>query len=192
MSIRSRLVSQPRNKSISNSEQLCNAMDLAPIMFGVILPPNPRGKNSTNSQINLRTMDENNNTKIWNRKILLDSGASGLIIRKRDILYERHRIFKGKKNKCSNMAGTYNSTFVTEIALKLPELNHSAEIYAKCHLTDKLLNYNLILGRDILNKLGIMLNFENKNITWKSSFNFYETTKLYGKRCLCNQRKSPS
>ena len=44
MSIRSRIVSQPRNKSISNSEQLFNALDLSPITFGVILPPNPRGK----------------------------------------------------------------------------------------------------------------------------------------------------
>ena len=36
------------------------------------------------------------------------------------------------------MAGTFNTSFVTEIILKLPELNHSA--YVKCHLTDKLKN----------------------------------------------------
>ena len=40
------------------------------------------------------------------------------------------------------MAGTFNTTFVTEIILKLPESNYSAEIYAKYHLTDKLLKYN--------------------------------------------------
>ena len=39
--------------------------------------------------------------------------------------------------------------------------------YAKCHLTDKLLNYNLILGRDILHELGIFFNFEHKPITWQ-------------------------
>ena len=65
------------------------------------------------------------------------------------------------------MAGTFNTTFVTEIILKLSELNHSAEIYAKCHLTDKLLNYDLILGRDILHELGIIFNFKNKTITWQ-------------------------
>ena len=65
------------------------------------------------------------------------------------------------------MAGMFNTAFVTEIILKLSELNHSAEIYTKCHLTDKLLNYNLILGRDILHKLGIIFNFENKTITWQ-------------------------
>ena len=77
MSIRSRLVSQTRNKFISNSDQLFNAKDLSPITFGVILPQNPRGKNSTNSQINPATSDDNRNSKVCTIKILLDSGASG-------------------------------------------------------------------------------------------------------------------
>ena len=55
------------------------------------------------------------------------------------------------------MAGTFNTTFVTESKLKLLKLNYSAEIYAKCHLTNKLLNYDLILGRDILHELGLTL-----------------------------------
>ena len=59
ISIRSHLVSQPCNKFISNSEQLFNAMDLLPM----ILPLNPRGKNSTNSQMNQGTLDENNKSK---------------------------------------------------------------------------------------------------------------------------------
>ena len=65
------------------------------------------------------------------------------------------------------MTGTFNTTVVTEMILKLLEWNHSVEIYAKCHLTDKLLNYNLILGRDILHELGITFIFENKTITWQ-------------------------
>ena len=52
MSIRSRLVSQPNNKLISNIEHLLNATYLSPITFGVILPPKLRGKISTNSQNN--------------------------------------------------------------------------------------------------------------------------------------------
>ena len=65
------------------------------------------------------------------------------------------------------MAATYNTTFVTKFKLKLLELNHSAKIDAKCNLTNKLLNYNFILDRDILQKLGIIFNFKNKTITWK-------------------------
>ena len=65
------------------------------------------------------------------------------------------------------MAVTFHTTFVTKIILKLPELYHSAEIYVKYHLTDNLLNHDLILGRDILHVLGIIFNFENKTITWQ-------------------------
>ena len=110
-------------------------------------------------------MDDNKNSKVHIIKILLDSGTNASIVPK-DVLYERHRILKDKKNGWSTMVGKFNTTFITEILSKLPKLNHSAEIYAKYHLTDKLLNYNLILGRDVLHKLGIIFNFENKTINW--------------------------
>ena len=105
MSIRTCLVSQPKNKLISNNEQLFNAIDLSPLTFGVILPPNPRSKKSTNSQINPGTQGENKNSKVLTIKILVDSGASASIVQK-DVLYKRHKIFKDKKNKWSPMAGT--------------------------------------------------------------------------------------
>ena len=86
-------------------------------------------------------MDENKNSKVRTIKIILDSGASASIVRK-DVFYECHRILKDKKNKWSTTAGTFNTTFTTEMILKLLGLNHSAKIYAKCHLIKKLLNYN--------------------------------------------------
>ena len=42
--------------------------------------------------------------------------------------------------------------FCNGIKLKLLEFNNSTETYELCHLTDKSLNYDLILGRDILHK----------------------------------------
>ena len=69
--------------------------------------------------------------------------------------------------KWSTMAGIFNAAFVIEIILKLPELNHSTEIYAKCHVTNKLLHYNLILGGEILHKQEIIFNLKNKTITWQ-------------------------
>ena len=91
-----------------------------PIIFDVILPPNLRGKISTISQINPQIPDENKNSKLCTVKILLDSSAGASIIYK-DILYERHRILKDKKNKWSTMAGTIEATYMTEIILKLQE-----------------------------------------------------------------------
>ena len=84
--IRSRLMSQAKNKLISNSEQLFNSTYVSPITFNVNLPSNPHNKYSTNSQINPATLDENKNLKVCTIKILLDSGASASIVRK-DILY---------------------------------------------------------------------------------------------------------
>ena len=140
-------MSQPNKKFISNNEQLFSATDLSPNTFGVISPPKLRSKNSTISQINPVKSDENKNSKLCTIKILLDSGTSALIVRK-EVLHERHKILKDKKNIWSTMARTFNTTFVTDIILKLPELNHSAEVYTKCHLTEKLLNYDLILRKD--------------------------------------------
>ena len=64
------------------------------------------------------------------------------------------------------MAGTFNMSYLTDLDLKFPELSHTAEIYAKCCFTDTLLNYDLIVGRDILHELDIVFNFENKTVTW--------------------------
>ena len=60
------------------------------------------------------------------------------------------------------MAETFDATCVTDIISKLLELNHTTKIHAKCRLTNKLLNYNFMLGRDILHELGIIFNFKNK------------------------------
>ena len=120
MSIRSHLISQPNNnKLISNNKQLFNATELSLITFGVILPPNHRGKISTNSQNSPRTSDENRIFKEGTIKILIDSGASASIVRKH-VSYRRHNILKDKKNKWSTIVGTFNTTFVPEIILKFP------------------------------------------------------------------------
>ena len=95
-SIRSCLVSQSKNKLISNNEQLFNATDLSPITFGVILPPKLRGKISTNSQIIPVNSDENRNSKARTIEVLLDSGASASIVCE-DVLHERHKILKDKR-----------------------------------------------------------------------------------------------
>ena len=81
---------------------------------------------ATNSLINPVTLDENKNSKVSTFKIFLDSVASASIVSK-DVLYECHKILKDKKNKRSTLAGTFNTTFVTEIILKLLELNQLSE-----------------------------------------------------------------
>ena len=140
----------------------------------------PRGENSTKLQISPGTPDKNL-TSIKQVSILkpsLDIGASASIVRK-DVLHKRHKILKQKKNKWSTMAGTFNTTSTMELEIQLPGLYHTTEIYAKCHLIDMIISFNLIIGRDILHELCIIFNLENKTVNLAKSFNLYETTKLY-------------
>ena len=65
------------------------------------------------------------------------------------------------------MALAVNTSYITNLEINIPELNHTAEIYTKCHLTDKLLYYGLILGRNIVDELGIVYNFEKKTVPWQ-------------------------
>ena len=60
------MISQSNLKWNSRNEQYFNAIDASPMIFGIIFPPNPRGKNSTTSQIYLGTIDENRNSKDQN------------------------------------------------------------------------------------------------------------------------------
>ena len=77
---------------------------------------------------------------------LLDSDASASIVHE-DVLYKHHGTHKDKR-----INGQLWQYFCNT-------LNHFVQIYAKYHLTNKLLNYNLILGRDLLHLLGIIFNF---------------------------------
>ena len=78
-------------------------------------------------------------------------------------------------------------TSLTELTLKLLKLNHTAEIYAKRHLTDKLSNYDLILDRYKINELGMICNFENKPITWQEVSILKKPPNCKEKRIHCNQ-----
>ena len=79
MSIRSCLISQLKNKLISNNEQVFNTTDSLSKTFRITLSLNTRGKNSANFQINLGITSENKSYKVYNIKILLNSGASVII-----------------------------------------------------------------------------------------------------------------
>eukprot|EP00957_Ditylum_brightwellii_P039640 2998706-Ditylum_brightwellii.AAC.1 len=48
----------------------------------------------------------------------------------------------------------------------LPVLNPTAHVEHNMHVTNNLGRYNLILGRDMLQSLGIELEFKENNTTW--------------------------
>ena len=91
-----------------------NATDLLPITFNITLPPNPRVKITTNSQISPKTKDDNKNSKVPTMKIFLDSNASASTVRK-DVLKKR---LKDRNSKWSTMTATSNTTLLTGLNFK--------------------------------------------------------------------------
>ena len=50
--------------------------------------------------------------------------------------------------------------------MKFPEFNPTAEITQTVHVTNTLGNYDLIIGRELLHKLGVDISFSTKTMTW--------------------------
>ena len=119
-----------------------------------------------------RTDNENfKNKALANKKILrilLDSGASASILHSSYVLRKEVRR-NDVTHEWSTMAGTFKTTRLAEIKLKLPELSDSAEINVNCHVTNQKSNYDLILGGEILRELGINLNFLNNTTNWNET-----------------------
>ena len=128
--------------------------DLVPIVFGTIVQNKSHPNGHTNQARNK------------NVKILLDSGASASIIHHS---YLRKNDFTQDKtiHEWTTMAGTFKTTRTAKIELKLPELNSTANIAVKCHVTKEKSNYDLIIGRDVLRELGITLDFSNNTTNWQ-------------------------
>ena len=66
------------------------------------------------------------------------------------------------------MAGTFSTNRVTNVKLKLKELNPTAEIKSECHVTKQKSNYNSIIGRNVLCELGIISDFANNKTIWEN------------------------
>ena len=98
---------------------------------------------------------------------LLDSGATGSWI-SRTRLPQHIQGKKVAEVTSQTLAGTFTSN--QEIQLEqvmLPEFFKTRKIdsvYAKIYTTP--CRYDMILGRDLLNDLGIILDFKNKNMEW--------------------------
>ena len=167
-SMRSRLASHPNKTNTKNSSE---NTDLVPITFGLIVNKISEIKNNLKTNFSQRKKrTSSTNSKKFKKikkpvRILLDSGASASII---------HKDFVSKENyvKCKNvqqwtmMAGTFKTTRTAYVTLKLPELNHTAEISANFHVTKQKSTYDIIFGRKLLKELGIILDFNQMVTIW--------------------------
>ena len=171
-SMRSRLASHSKLTK-KNSER---SNDLVPIVFGKVIP--------TLIPLIKQVQNVRKVRKEKTVKILLDSGASASIVH-HSYVAKNAFVKNQTKQEWATMAGTFKTTRVANVKLRLPELNPTAVLNVQCHVTKQESNYDIILGRGILRELGLKLDFSNNKTTFGNSD---ETHKLHNKRIFCNSR----
>ena len=67
------------------------------------------------------------------------------------------------------MSGEFETHARVSLKFQLPEFTPSMYIETKVHVTDQKSNYDMILGRDVLRKLGIKLDFDTETLSMKGS-----------------------
>ena len=97
----------------------------------------------------------------------MDSGTSTSIIH---VIFVRTNKFNTRNtsaNKLSTMAGSLLTSCEAEVKINLPKLNVTAHIFAPFHIASKKSNYDIIFDQDLLQELGINLDFQNNFVGWK-------------------------
>jgi len=99
-------------------------------------------------------------------KALLDSGASGSMVDKKFTQKLRVKATSNKGTQWSTPGGKLTTTETVKAQFTIPELHDDRLIEWKLHVAEKLGNYDMIIGRDILEFLKIDIKFSERQITW--------------------------
>ena len=84
--------------------------------------------------------------------------------------YGRKNKKEVKTKKFATGSGQLKTRYQADISFTLPEFSNSKDINWNFHLTNSEdLGYDMILGRDIMTKLGIDLSFDKSGIMWEGS-----------------------
>ena len=120
--------------------------NLAPITFGRLRTSAGRIKESR-----LKTI-----------RILFDSGASETII-KSDLI-KNLKSQKTSSQQWNTAAGKVSTNKMAKLMFNLPEFYETKIVQCWAHVFENKLNYDMIIGRDLMTKLGININFGSQTI----------------------------
>jgi hypothetical protein len=102
-------------------------------------------------------------------RALADTGASSSIILEAYTSKDLIKQDKDSKTTWSTMNGQFTTEKTGLVNFSLPEFNLKNLITWEFHVDDRSKasdTYGMIIGRDLLGKLGIILNFNDKTVTW--------------------------
>ena len=100
-------------------------------------------------------------------RILFDTGCGGCLINKQ--LVKHLKLKTDKSTKWHTKAGSFRTTQRVKCNFLLPEFHENREITWKMYVEDsdpKQSNYDMIIGRDLLNELGMDFSFKQGTMTW--------------------------
>ena len=98
-------------------------------------------------------------------RALLDSGGSGCLINEKFTKKLKLREISSKA-KWNTPAGTLTTKGKVRAQFTLPELHDNRVVEWEFHVTNNLVNYDMIIGRDMLEDLGIDIQFSDQTIVW--------------------------
>ena len=110
-----------------------------------------------------------NRPTIHKLRVLLDSGASATLISKSHV--KRLLVIPTEKSCWDTRAGVLTTHGKCEIKFSLPEFFTNRIIEWPVHVDDcpNSHRYDMIIGRDLLEELGISLDFANHTMTWDNA-----------------------
>ena len=98
-------------------------------------------------------------------RVLLDSGSSGTVIH--EDLVKHLRVSKSTPTRWSTAAGKLQTDkVVRKLRFILHEFDTKKVIEWSAHVTKVKFNYDLIVGRDLLQELVLVLDFKEEEIQW--------------------------
>jgi len=110
-------------------------------------------------------------------KALLDSGASSSVVDKK--FTKKLRVKKGEAVQWNTPGGVMTTNQRVKVQFTIPELQDDKLIEWNVHVKEDLNSFDMILGRDILQFLGIDILFSQERIEWQQAtipFKHYEAT----------------
>ena len=97
-------------------------------------------------------------------KALFDLGASSTLVSQAAVKHLKNTVTK--ETVFSTAARNFSTQGKCRVKMKFPEFNPTAEITKLLHMAKTLGNYNVIIGRELLHKLGFDISFSQKTMTW--------------------------
>ena len=112
-------------------------------------------------------------------RVLFDSGSSGTLINQR--FTTKLKQIQGGTSKWTTKSGSFETNKQCKIELVLPELHRDKHIIWMMHVDESSSlssNYDLIIGRDLMQAVGIDLLFSTNEIQWDNATSQMRSTEM--------------